>query len=444
MAWVAAAAVVAAVLAAVLLIGGFLQRDGATPERQPSPFARGFVVLAFDNLTDDPVLDQVALGIGDAVVGTTSQVASSSFRRVAVKTPPEEGEDLCSIAAREEVDFVIRGTLRRVAETISVAPELLYCPSGDLLWRELYERDALELASLESAVGDAIRNATDQIINQARYYTNPDSYPWLLGRRTRSDNAKALEMVSEEIAAARRSGDEVAEIGWLGARWEVNLQRLLEGWAEDPLAAVAQADADVRRRCEIDPSGETCVGGIAMLGRIGGRGYDETIPTFGRMLELWDGAASVHGWMADDLANAGRTEEALFHVAEALRLSPEDPYVQHWLNARSRAYMAAGDFEAARDTAQESVARGANDPFNMLAGGYQYLAVSLAHLGDIEGAEKALERVMDLRPDLTLGWVDVILASAPERTREIHRQGLLLAGLEPEGPAAPDEAETSP
>src|SRR4030095_8497349 len=94
------------------------------------------------------------------------------------------------------------------------------------------------------------------------------------------------------------------------------------------------------------------------------------------------------------LANPTKARERL---ARAERLSPRDPKAWYMAAAAALAHFVAGQFDLAIASARKALAQ--NPRF---APTLRVLAASLARLGDIDGAGRAVRELLGLEPHLTV------------------------------------------
>jgi tetratricopeptide (TPR) repeat protein len=138
---------------------------------------------------------------------------------------------------------------------------------------------------------------------------------------------------------------------------------------------------------------------------------------------------NTHASLGVGLALAGRPDEGIAAIDEAVRVSPEDAQRYIWEQYRGAAHFAAGRYQEARDASLFALSFNANDYTNTRANAYQTLAASLAQLGELKEARSALEEAVRLRPALTLDVAAVHTAASSADQRERYLEGLRLAGL---------------
>jgi Flp pilus assembly protein TadD len=163
-----------------------------------------------------------------------------------------------------------------------------------------------------------------------------------------------------------------------------------------------------------------------VLGFVNGytRNCDDAIAEMQRALDLNPNFALAHGLFGLVLAWAGKAGQALQELELAVRLSPHDVINGYYPTCRGVAHFIAGNYEAMVAEAKEG-ARQRPDG----VGAYRVLVVGCAHLGRLDEARAAAERLKELQPGITLGWVErhIPIANPDDRARYV--EGLRKAGL---------------
>jgi tetratricopeptide (TPR) repeat protein len=243
-----------------------------------------------------------------------------------------------------------------------------------------------------------------------------------LERRTRAHNERGLERLRE----AWRNGKPYQVSLQL---FFLNMQSLSEGWAVSPADTLAEMSDVSETMLSQRPNwgaSHVMLGFLSILTGDGARG----VQAFERAVEM-QGAAfpAMHAFLGAALVRTDRPEEALAAIAEAVRLSPDDPLRFAWEVTRGSAHFAAGRYPEARDAARLALSFNTNDSSNNRANAYQLLAASLALLGETTEARAQLAEAVRLRPALNLELAAVWFASSSAEHRERYLEGLRLAGL---------------
>jgi Flp pilus assembly protein TadD len=171
---------------------------------------------------------------------------------------------------------------------------------------------------------------------------------------------------------------------------------------------------------EQDPWGHTALGFVYGYTR----NCDDAIAEMQRALGFNSNFALAHGLFGLILAWAGDAHQALQEVEWAVRLSPHDVINGYYPIFRGVAHFMAGNYEAMVTEAKEGIRQ---RPGGAIA--YRVLVVGCAHLGRLDEARAAAERLKELQPGITLDWAErhIPIANPDDRARYV--EGLRKAGL---------------
>ena len=166
--------------------------------------------------------------------------------------------------------------------------------------------------------------------------------------------------------------------------------------------------------------------------------YDAAIAELRTAIDLNPSLALAHFGLGIALAMAERPDEAISEYDTAIRLSPRDPFIWAFFNARAGARLFLRDYEAAVQDARRAIRHPA-----ARIGAHATLVSALALLDRREEAKIALDKLLEIKPDYS---PDAMLAALsplnPEALRPIYKtifDGLRKAGLDiPDEPSAAD------
>src|SRR5215471_10956934 len=151
---------------------------------------------------------------------------------------------------------------------------------------------------------------------------------------------------------------------------------------------------------------------------------DEAVDEFQRALGLNPNFAAAHGYLGLACALAGRSEKAISHAEQAIRMSPHDPQ-----NAVFNIAIAAAHYLAGRYTEAVVFGRKATQQRPGLSGALRIYAASLAQAGQIDEARAALQDLKKLQPGISLAWIEQYV---PYTTGPMAKflEGMRKAGLD--------------
>jgi TolB-like protein len=369
------------------------------------PAKPSVAVLAFDNMSGDPEQQYFSDGITEDIITALSRVKwffviarNSSF---AYKG---RSVDVKQIARELGVRYVLEGSVRKAGDRMRITGQLIQGESGAHIWADRFDGDASDVFDVQDKVVSSVVAAIEptlrlaEIDRAARKPTEKlDAYDCYLRALphfyalTREGVDEAIVLLDQAVAIDPRFALAKA----LAARcyaW-----RNPQGWAaapEDEKATATRLGREALRDGGDDPSVLWMVGFALWQLRVDLEG---ALELFDRSLALNANCPQAHALRGWALATAGRLDEAIASLSQALRLSPFDPEAFFTMAALGWTYLVAGRFdEAIKWTSRALRARPAFGP------ALRFHAASLVGLGRLEEARDVVGRLLRLEPGLTL------------------------------------------
>ena len=376
---------------------------GNRAARAPAPARRlSICVLPFANMSGDAEQEYFSDGISEDIITDLSKVSALEVSsRNSAFTFKGKAIKVTDVARELNVDHVLEGSVRKVANRVRITAQLIDGATGNHLWAERYDRDLTDIFALQDEISEAIVQALK------------------------------LQLLPEEKKAIERRGTDSAEA------YDLYLMARQYKWFGN--FSVSQNETIIRlasRAVEIDPAyahAWALIGSSqASLRARFGRSDIDGSAAVERALALDPDLAEAHAAKAGILRGEGRYDEAWQEAAIALRLdaqSHEANYaaagvcfsqgriadaIPFWKQSEASAksdvsspamlvtcYTALGDSEGARRAARTTVARAeailAQDRSNGMAMGYG--AGSLAVLGEADRCRDWIRRALLIDPD---------------------------------------------
>jgi adenylate cyclase len=395
-------------------LGTMIARQGsssvavASPVPAPAPTAAsagriGICVLPFANMSGDAEQEYFSDGISEDIITDLSKVSALAVAsRNSAFSYKGKQVDVPKVARELKVSHVLEGSVRRAGGRVRITAQLVDGSSNDSVWAERYDRDLNDIFALQDEISQAI-------VKALKLKLLPEEKKAIEQRGTNNLEAYNLFLMARQHYATGNEGD---------VRRNEAIVRLC------------------RRATEIDPNYASAwalmaVGQTLIRFTTGGQG-DDGLAAAERALSLDENLAEAHAVKARILSEEGRQDAASREIEVALALDPESYEVhraaaylrfrqkrledatRHFEKARSlmetdvsscnmlmTCYTALGDTEAARRTAQLTVARAqkalAQDPSNGAAMGFCCYALAL--LGQAESAKGWMSRALLIDPD---------------------------------------------
>jgi TolB-like protein/Tfp pilus assembly protein PilF len=408
-------------------------------------------VLPFDNPSGDPEQAYFARGFVEDVVTELSRFPTlevlhpqTSFNLTADRPTAHLPEGL-------PVGYLLRGSVRRLGETVRVAAQLVEASAGRQIWADRFDAPAERLLAVQDEIVTRVVSALAVEIDTARLFqarrkpiTSLEVYDcWLRGldclrRGTVEDDARARAFFERALTldphwARAHAGLSLSHFNeWSCQAWEL--------WDEKERLAFEHA----RRAAALDDRDALVqlVLGRVLLYR---RRFDEAAGHVDRAIALNPNDADVLAHAALCQAYLGQPEAGATLAAKAARLNPRHP--DWYLACAAVPLFLLGRYA---DVAA-LVARAPRGTVDLPA----YLAASYALVGDAARATPALEMFLsDFVEKITFGrppepgeplrWLHHFNpVRRPEDAQHVAR-GLRLAGLAPDPDERPARAIAPP
>jgi adenylate cyclase len=434
----AAAAAIAAIIAGGAL-WSFYPRpeppaEAASDKSEPLklPSKPSIAVLPFANLNDDPDQDLFIDGLTNDIITDLSKfstlfviAANSTFR---YKGKPAKVQD---VARDLGVRYVLEGSVQRADDTLRVNAQLIDATTGAHVWAERYDREAKDFFAVQNEI---TRNVVGVIyplgegrgkLQKAeleRVGRTPteslEAYDYLLqgvayhDRFTKEDNLRAREMYEKAIEL---------DPGYAFAISKYALTYFLEywwSWTDSPEDALKEAMKAAERAIAADPNEPWAHYALASVYLIQKK-HDQAIPAFQKAHELNPNDAQLvteYGWA---LALAGRTEEGIPLMYEAIRLNPYHPE-WYWVSL-GEGYFVAGEYQEAIAELEKIT-----QPWSHV---YKVFAANYAQVGRLADARGAVARFLELEPQVTLELAVETMPFKRQEDSDRFREALRKAGL---------------
>ncbi|MFN0150157.1 MAG: protein kinase domain-containing protein [bacterium] len=324
--WLAAVVAAAAIAFIVADAGGIRSRlfESAPPRKIVS-----LAVLPLSNLSGNSDDDYFADGVTEelradlaGIVGLRVASRSAAARHAGSTQPVEE------IARKLGVDALVRGSVARTGDRVSVDAALLDGASGRRLWSERFERDARDVPSLHGQIAGTIarkirldvsaeerkRLATARVVDpvaheaylRGRFYWNKRDKDAL--KKGLDQFARAVDLDPDYAAAYAGLADSYVILGVYNFM--------------PPKEAFPAAKAAAAKALELD---ETLAEAHASLGDAHlhfDRDWEACKREHERALELDASYVTAHHWYGEYFIVMNRPDDALAEMREAVRLDP--------------------------------------------------------------------------------------------------------------------------
>jgi TolB-like protein/Tfp pilus assembly protein PilF len=362
--------VVAAVVVAVLLTGGYLLDKAWRLRHETTASAavisdKSIAVLPFADMSEKKDQEYFADGMAEEIIDLLVKIPGLKvISRTSSFQFKGKTEDLHNIGTQLGVAYVLQGSVRKSGDHLRVTAQLLASRDGAHLWSQTYDRDLSDVLKMQDEIAIALVRAL-QIevgadIGSRPTLRNTEAYTlYLQGRhaRDRFDQEGEEQAIGDfERVLELDPSFASAELGLESAYYILGLYGFMP-----PTIAFEKARLAAERALKLDPNFAIA---HAQLGEIY-RTYD------------WD-------WPAAER-----------ELKQALVLAPVDGSVLFYAAGQS---LSTGRWDEAVKQVNAALAQ---DPLNQAA--YWTLSLSQSRRGRLEEAEAAARRALEVAPTAPFG-----------------------------------------
>jgi len=332
--------------------GGQVAVAMAPPADGPVPFPDkpSVAVLPFDNLSGDSEQEYFSDGITEDIITELSRFHSlvviarnSSFALRGQAT------DVTEVGKKLGAQYVVEGSVRKSGQRVRVTVQLVDAATAHHLWAERYDREILDIFSVQDEITQAIVSTLpgrmeDAGWERAQRKRNPDLTAYdhfLLGlerlnRFTREDNRQARQYAQTAVQhdpLFSRARTLLAATHL----WDL----LMYGKDEDSLE---QGFESAESALSLDDE-DSWTHGMLGYAHFIRRQDQEAVIQFERATALNQNDADAIAFFGNVLVYLGRWEEGLDCITKAKRLNPFPPVYYHWFHGL--ALYSARDYSSA-------------------------------------------------------------------------------------------------
>jgi adenylate cyclase len=368
----------------------------------PLPDKPSIAVLPFINLSGNPEQEYFSDGLTEDIITALSKVqrlfviarnSTFTYKRKPVKVQ-QVAEDL-------GVRYVLEGSVQRAGDRVRITAQLIDALKGHHLWAERYDRDLKDLFALQNEITMKILMALhvklvegEQALVRARGTNNFEAYEKFLQATeqhymfTREAGIRARQLCEEAITLDPRYS---TAYGLLSV---VYLAEVRYRWTRSPSETMRQALEMAQKALALDPTtliAQMAMGQIHLLKRE----HDEAIVWGERAVSTYPNADNAHVFLAWFLMAAGRPEEAVPLLKQAIRRNPIPP--GWYFMVLGNTYWMIGRFDEAIVELKKAVAYSPDE-----LGAHVTLAAAYAEAGRLEEARVEATEVMRIQPTYSL------------------------------------------
>jgi adenylate cyclase len=414
----------------------------------PLPDKPSLIVLPFVNMSKDAEQEYFSDGLTETLTGDLSKISSLFvIARNSAFTYKGKAVKVQDVGREMGVRYVVEGSVQKADRRIRITAQLIEAATGYHLWAEQYDRPLQDIFALQDEIVQKIvttlklqLSLEEQGIIVRKHSDNLEAYDAFLrgveffNRFTKEANAQARQMYEKALALDPTYAEADAWLGltyhseWLW-RWNADSQTLEHAFA---LAQKAIALDDSL------PIAHTLLSVVYVQQQQ----YDQALAEGERAIALAPSNADSYAGQAEALNFAGRPEEALRVIEQAMRLNPRSPY--WYLNDLGWSYELTGRYAEAIATLKELISRNPNftSAYLHLAASYrlQWISQQSPATETLEPAVTTMQRALALndswhRNHILMGYISLYQQQYEQALAEMKR-AVVLAPTFAEGYAA--------
>jgi len=397
------------------------------------PDKPSIAVLPFTNMSGDPEQEYFADGMVEEIITGLSRfrwlfviARNSSF------TFKGRAVDAKQVGRELGVRYLLEGSVRKSANRVRIAGQLIDASSGAHLWADRFEGVIENVFELQDQVTASVVGAIAPRLEQAeieRARRKPteslDAYDLFLRGQanvykwTRKENEEALRLFYQAIERDPNFSAACAAAASCFTR------RKSFGWVIDREKEIAEARRLARHALKSgkDDAAVLADAGLALAYAAGdlddGAAFlDRALLINPNLAWAWSDSGWVKLWL-------GEPDRAIEHFAQAIRLSPIDPALFSMQLGTAHAHFYAGRYDEALTWANMALREVPDSPLAL-----RIAAASSALAGHDEEAKCLIARLLEIDPALRISNLQNVLG--PYRQPEYpakYADALRKAGL---------------
>ena len=395
----------------------------------PLPDRPSIAVLPFQNMSGDPEQEYFADGIVEDVITALSRFKSLFvIARNSSFTYKGKAVDIKQVGRELGVRYVLEGSIRKVGNRVRITGQLIDAANATHVWAGRFDREIDDVFALQDELAQTVVSAVEPNLRSAEIARK---------KTVSTENLAAYDLYLRALSEL----DPITKDGL--ERAEALLRRAIQldphysdAWAALASALGRQIVGDWRTGTELtsevqqaasmaiklDPENGEALGVAAWALAILGGPLDQAADFARRAVMVHPNSAVVRAHCGWALVYSGDFEEALMHLQVGRRMDPLDPRFHQAQNAMAAAYFFQRDFQKALELARGVVARVPTHPVSL-----RWIAASLVHLGKLDEARAAIQKLRQAYPDFTVSKVRSYFRH-PWMT-ELYLDALRAAGL---------------
>ena len=362
-------------------------------------------VLPFANMSNDPEQDYFADGIVEDILTALSHMRhwrvvsrNSSF------VYKGQNIDIREVAEKLGVRYVLEGSVRKSGQRLRITGQLIDAEDGGHLWANRFDGELEDIFDLQDRIVESVVGAIEPSLRLAEIERSrrkrPDdmdaydlflrAHP-LLHLMRPGENREALDLLHRAIELDPHYAQALAFLAWA---YEERLTRDWGAYGDDDRAS---AIGLARRAIESDRNDALALAVAGFVLVMIARDYEAGLQAASRALELNPNVAFVSFMVGVVFSICGERDRGLPCIEAAIRISPGDPGAFFFYTSAALNHLLSGRPVEAQEMAEQSA--------RIYPGWdttWRVQAAALVQLDRVDDARRAIERLLELAPGITV------------------------------------------
>ncbi len=369
----------------------------------PLPEKPSIAVLAFDNMTGDSTQEYFSDGIAEEII-TVLSMADELFVIARNSSFSYKGKPVKIQQVSEElgVRYVLEGSVKRSGDRVRITAQLIDAIKGRHIWAESYDRDFKNILGIQDEISMRVVSSLQVKLTggeQSRIMQSKIISPEIYKKHLQAQ-ANFRKGTREGIERYGQLAQEIVDItpeSEIGYRLLGFYHYSLVTRGESPRENSKKAFEWAQKALSIDESdgfSHGLLGSVYLLMRK----YEKAIASGKRSVGLQPNGAGAHVVLGSTLGYAGRFNEAIVYLKQAIRLNPFPSYYYYY--HLGRCYMFMEQLGDALTEYKKSVQRAPKWAISHL-----HLAITYIYLDRNEEARASAARSLELDPNLSVSHI---------------------------------------
>lgn len=387
------------------------------------------LVLPFENLVVDKQDDTFVDGITEDIITDLSRL-SSLFVFASNTSFQYKGKQVSTQQLKKElnVDYVLKGSIRRIDDSLRLNTQLVDAKSNLNIWAERYDRKIKDVFAIQSDLTQQLVNALtvkltahekQNLVTKSTF--NLKAYDhFLAGQRISKQRTKdANEQARIEFRQAIELDPSFGRVyGALAFSMTVDYRR---GWTDTPIETLDRALALAEQATLLDintPQTYWVLGYVYMIRRQ----LNAAEQAVKKAITIAPNYADGYGLLALINNQHGNAEEALKLIKKGMLLNPY--YTWDYPYNMGRAYYSLGRYDEAITVLEQAQERNESAMPPKL-----FLTASYIKAGRIDDAQWLVEQIQVLTPSTTVEHIEKTIPIDNPELKKVFLDNLRQAGL---------------